>query len=377
MKKMRRAHVLLIDDESESGGALERDLKPHGVDVEWRSPMEVEMRVLARADLVLLDLDFGSAFDERTFVTLSPPDGLAMAGLLRRQPTMLKEHAPPVGFALLSGKVSELAKPFPSTERIPLLSKQHNLEWIFLKSDVTKDAVGIASLAKAIRDIPHSWGEGSHSVRGLMASLGIASASDSDACWSEVEKCHPPIYELTKWTHGLAVIRWLIHKILCYPCFLWDSHYVAARLRVSHPSFLAALKRSSRFRRLLSHTRYEGMLGQFLGDRWWRHRIEALAWSLTRGDSQNSALLRKELFKKAACRFEPSAVEQPLVGLDQNYGLLDETISLDTAIRVQPDDWPPFADAAWMPIEQVAREPALRALVVQEDRDRLTGIRRQ
>jgi len=46
-------------------------------------------------------------------------------------------------------------------------------------------------------------------------------------------------------------------------------------------------------------------------------------------------------------------------------------MSVENAVRVQPDDWPSFADAAWMPLELVAQDKALRQLVVHEDRDRL------
>ena len=47
------------------------------------------------------------------------------------------------------------------------------------------------------------------------------------------------------------------------------------------------------------------------------------------------------------------------------------SVALADAVRVQPDDWPPYADAAWMRIADVNGDAELRALVVQDDRSRL------
>lgn len=368
--KTRKARVLLIDDKSEWPDALSLILKQNGLSAVWRTPNDLETDDLYGADLVLVDLDLGD-FERKTFPTLEPPDGLAFAGLLRRQKKLIEPNAKPIGFALVSGKVDELATPFRSTKRIPLLAKQHNLEWIFRKENAEECARAVSSLARAIRDIPKMWGDGIQTFKEFSKPFGIVGASDIETCWSEIEKCHPPIYEVTRWTHGLALVRWMLQTILYYPCFLWDENYVAARLRISHASFVSGLKQSKRFRRLMVPAEYEGFLSDFAGKRWWRHRVEALAWELTSGDSQNAVLLREILSKKAAFEFEASPAAVPFVCRDKDYSYVTEPVALDKAIRVQPDDWPPYADAAWMRIEDVAGNAELRALVVQGDRERL------
>ena len=126
--------------------------------------------------------------------------------------------------------------------------------------------------------------------------------------------------------------------------------------------------------KLLAPSRYEGFLKDFAGARWWRHRIEALAWELTEGDSQNSELLRAALRKKTGFAFEASPANVPFVCRDKDYSYVNESVALEKAVRVQPDDWPPYADAAWMRIEDVKGDPELFALVVQDDRGKLQNL---
>ena len=368
--KTRKARVLLIDDKPDWPDAISLNLRHFGVAATWRSPADVIVEELYQADLVLIDLDLGD-FNLKTFPALESPDGLAFSTLLRRQGKLTAATAKPIGFALISGKVNELALPFPSTKRIPLLAKQHNLEWIFRKENAPECARAVSSLACAIRDIPKNWGDGIQSFKEFTKPFGITGAKDLETCWTEIEKCHPPIYEITRWTHGLALVRWMLHTILNYPCFLWDDNYLAARLRVSHASLLNALRESKRFRNFLAPARYDGFLHDFAGQRWWRHRVEALAWELTSGDSQNAELLRTALGKKTAFEFDPSPAKVPFVCRDKDYGYVAESVAMEDAVRVQPDDWPPYADAAWVRIADVIENPELRALVVQDDRNRL------
>jgi hypothetical protein len=371
MNSTGKPKVVIVDDESGPAEILAANLKAIGVDASWVPPSSISAKIVETCDLVLLDLDLGSE-SASGFPELEAPDGIGLATIIRRQSALIADGAKPKAFALLSGKVTELAKPFPPTDRIVLLAKQHNLEWIFPKTESGTSVSGIASLASAVSRIPPEWSAGIQDFSELEASFGITGADDLSVCWDEIERCRPPTYEMTEWTHGLAVVRWMLQRILSYPCFLWDAHHVAARLRVAYPSFLAGLEDSSRqLATLLAPAEYTGMLHDFSGRRWWRHRIERLAWDLTNGDSQNAPLLRQTLTTKTQTEFAASTVDRPLVCLDPNYKLLEQTISFGSAIRVQPDDWPSYADAAWMPIDQVVANKALRAIVIHEDRERL------
>jgi hypothetical protein len=52
---------------------------------------------------------------------------------------------------------------------------------------------------------------------------------------------------------------------------------------------------------------------------------------------------------------------------------LDKFAAMEDAVRIRPDDWPPYADQPWTRIELALDEPRLRALVVAEDREKLNG----
>src|SRR2546422_7082713 len=96
----------------------------------------------------------------------------------------------------------------------------------------------------------------------------------SDQAWDDVESCHPPLHEMSERSHGLAFIRWLLHSVLPYPAFLYDTHRLAARLRVSPVTFRRTLERSRRLDRVLAAYRYNGIVAGFLGQRWGKAGIE-------------------------------------------------------------------------------------------------------
>ena len=54
-----------------------------------------------------------------------------------------------------------------------------------------------------------------------------------ERCWHDVKDCRVPVEELSEGGHSILFIRWLLHQVLPYPCFLWAEHWVAARLGIS------------------------------------------------------------------------------------------------------------------------------------------------
>jgi hypothetical protein len=359
--------VLLIDDE-EQGAALEQ-LRTSGVDPVFRQPEEIEVTTLCNTDLVLLDVDLGWSTEDQDLVLVEPPDGLALAAVLRRQRCLAQADSSPTGIALLTGKFDELVAPFPPQVRRHLAARHFNLEWIFSKTDTNRVAA-IVSLAHAIQSIPEAWSKGIRSADDVAVFLGINGADDLSECWEAVERCHAPLFEFTRWSHGVAFVRWMLHQILTHPCFLWDSFQVAARLRVGHTYFVETLERSESLRGLLEPANYIGELQDFAGRRWWRHRVEAIAWELTKGDPQNADTLRSTLATVVGGEVTPSTVQRPIVCLNELYTPLEETYSIEDAVRVQPDDWPSYADSAWMPMSLLHDHPELQPLIVQDDRDR-------
>ncbi len=186
-----------------------------------------------------------------------------------------------------------------------------------------------------------------------------------------VQACHPPIYELTQWSHGLAFVRWMLQRILVYPCFLWDQHRLAARLRIDVEELGNVLGERSKLAGRLAKFQYKGILSDFNGTRWWRAAVELFLWKITDGDSQNNAKLAGALQDLAGRPLKRTTAERPVVCINPNYKPLNRFYTLSEVVRVQPDDWPDYADPAFMTIEEVSVGNALRNLVVPEDLDKL------
>ena len=66
---------------------------------------------------------------------------------------------------------------------------------------------------------------------------------------------------------------------------------------------------------------------------------------------------------------EPTASPQPVVCVDENYQPLSEACDSTEVVRIQPDDWPPYADLAWTTITLARENPRLSALVLEQDRE--------
>ena len=126
----------------------------------------------------------------------------------------------------------------------------------------------------------------------------------------------------------------------------------------------------SEMSRDLRERRYTGILEGFLGNRWWRPAIEDYAWELGRGASGDPSLFRDRLCQRAEFDFELMEISDPVVCLDGNFEPT-EIASPQHAVRLRPDHWPSFADAAWMKIDTVESDPALEAMIEPVDQYRL------
>ena len=126
----------------------------------------------------------------------------------------------------------------------------------------------------------------------------------------------------------------------------------------------------SEMSRDLGERRYAGILEGFLGNRWWRPAIEDYAWELGRGASGDPSLFRDRLREKAESEFELIEISDPVVCLGGNFEP-SEIAPPQHAVRLRPDHWPSFADAAWMKIDMVDSDPNLEAMVESADQYRL------
>src|SRR5262249_46850596 len=155
---------------------------------------------------------------------LSPVNGIALAGTLRERANQVER---PTGFALHTGQPERLWLT-PAESRRHLIARAYNLEWVFLKSESTDVIRQATILAEAIRSLPQNWPGDDHvrTIEVMKKLLGIGSqlGDGNEPNWvaaalTAIEDCRPPLTELSERNHGLVFLRWLLQRILPYPCF--------------------------------------------------------------------------------------------------------------------------------------------------------------
>ena len=323
-----KPHILIVDDQAD---AELNTIALWGKQGHFTvlHPQEVESQNLQKADLVLVDyvIKEWPEREESKTISLQPQNGLALAAVLRSH---ARTAPTSTAFALRSGHLPDLSKPFPPEPRLHVLAQTHNLEWVFPKK--TKDRTvsirdQIIKLASAVRQLPEKWPiNDPEKLRILVEKLlSIPDEPWTGQAWQDIKDCHPPIHELVEKTHGLTFLRWLLHRILPYPCFLWDTYYLATRLRVRHASLCKAL--GFGLADTLQPFCYGGLLSGFLGQRWWRSGIELFLWNLTDGDPFDPERVRALLSEKVSVPLDPAESNQPVVCVDENYQSLGRVIS--------------------------------------------------
>jgi hypothetical protein len=374
-----RPTVLIIDDEPDNQRALQLALDKT-VNCIVFHPEDVTLDDLLRADLVLVDLiidDWGEREAIKS-IALRPLDGVALAAVLRSHVASAGKEKP-TAFALHSARLGHISGGLSPESRENIMAETNNLEWVFPKTvpqggNLTAQ---ISALAHAVRQLPTSWPvEDFDRTRLVVEDLLRLSGEEAwtARAWDDIGSCHPPLHDLHKFPvgqHGLAFLRWFLYRILPYPCFLWDTIKLAARLHVTHRSIGHLLDGDSALNSFIQPYRYLGIPRDFLGPRWWRAGIEGLLWEVTDGTSFDPDAVHSALLKEGITTLEPLSISQPVVCLDRNLRTLEECCAANDAVRIQPDAWPPYADQPWAAIDLVRQEPALRAIVIPQDQERL------
>ena len=362
--------VIVVDDSPDDlKGRSDLANSEGKIRVVLRHPRDVTKDDLDAASLVLVDLvlDIWPERDALSMLGLKPSNGLALL-------SVLQEHAHergrrPCAFALHTGKMERVRHSLADSEHI--VARAHNLEWVFRKQDAGAWDQ-ITSLAQAVASLAATWSVDDREVNvaTIKTWLGVPSEKWATRAWRDVEECHPPAHELAATTHGIALVRWFLQRILPYPCFLIDTHHLAARLRVDRKSLSDALH--SGFDAWLAPALYKGQLASFGGPRWWRSGIESLVFEVTAEAPSDPALLERMLKEKNGA-LKGTSVREPVVVLNERYDPLDELGDADTAVRIVPDDWPPFADQPWTTPELARDDDRLGAIVHLADRERIAG----
>lgn len=373
MSEQQPPIILFVDDNPE-----EIDASHFGSDAtaKVRSPSDVDAQDLKDCNLVLVDyrLEDWPDRDKTACIALKPLNGLALAATLRSHAAEVSGS--PTAFAIHSAHLPDLAGGLPPQSREHAIASANNLEWVFAKpraSELSRWSAQVLSLARGVGRLPKAWpDELAKAEKELSGLLGAPLEGPwADRALNDIRACHPPLHELSLWTHGMAIIRWLLHRILPYPCFLFNLPYLAARLRVTTRSLSKALENTTELSRALHALEYTGILGGFLGPRWWRVGIENFLWEITAGRSADVSIVRESVSALAPAQLEPTETDFPIVWVNRDYNVQLEFSDVGRAVRIQPDDWPPYADEAWTTIDLARSEPILGALVLEADRERL------
>ena len=360
-----RPVILVVDDEADR---LERGLAlalSEKAELVVRHPRDVESEDVGRAHLVLMDyrLDDWPEREEQP-AAFNIHTGLALATVLRE---LADESANGrlTTVALHTGHLSDASRRIRPPYSRHVVARLNNLEWVFEKNDPDPDhhrrVVQLASAAQRLRgDWPADPLASEARARQLLDLDG--EADWSSRAWEAVRECQPPVYELRGGPHGVLFLRWLLHQILPYPCFLWDVNWVAARLRIPVDDLERLMASDCSLARDLERLKYTGLMAGFLGDRWWRTAMEDYVWELGSRSSGEPQEFERRLSEKAGKDLRLVAPADPVVCLNDELRP-DGVASPSDAVRLRPDYWPPFADAAWMTIDDVRDDPELRAMV--------------
>lgn len=370
---MAKPRILLVDDESteRSQRLLAEALRAFAI-VQVRAPEELTKQTLSEAELVLLDFNLGKWAELASVpIARKPVNGLALAAVLRAHLGDRGVKSPrATAFALRSGYLAELIGDSAGSRAVHLLARLNNLEWVFSKGPTAAESQ-IVSLANAVGSLRDGWRRRDHSYRGAMEKLlKLPKEPWATTSREDIDSCQPPIEELSGTSHGIPFLRWLLHRILPYPCFLWSGSRLANRLRVSEDKLASLLTRRTSLAVHLRAAKYKGILADFAGSRWWSAGVEAALWSLTAGKPHDPGLLAQLTGEHGTV---DSRELDSVLCIDADFRLMADVIPSRLAVRVMPADWPPFAEQPWAQIELIEEAPHLRAIVHKADAVRLKG----
>lgn len=360
--------IAFIDDHQEELQAFAEQVKEAGAsESKVYNPSEVSEELLRDTDLVIVDYTLEDWVDsvqvDNDQLSLKPINGIALSSVLREHSSKLKEF-PPTGFALITGKPERLC-PTPSERRPHVVSRLNNVEWYFEKQ--TPNPAQVISLATAISQLPESVSKQLGSMDALLDYFEVTSHRLRERFYSAVSRCRPPIHDLAQRSHGLVILRWLLHRILPHTTFLMDSLHLAARLRITPDSLRQCLTPDSPLSALLSEHAYTGPLDTFDGPRWWREGVEQLLWENTEGESSNTTAIHKSLEIAGVQGFDPVTFERPVVVLDQDLKPQDQLAGIHEVVQLQLDDWPSYAEPAYMRKDYLGDHPDMKMFAVDEN----------
>lgn len=335
--------VLMIDDEEE--GHLDRvhALRDLGVRAAYVHPDDLTKEQLGHAKLLLIDFNLRAAWERAREAKPAHciADGVALASCLRRVTARDSEH--PIAIALLTSLLEKVLDPLPGETRPHVVARLSNIEWAFSKNDVAIEQ-RVVQLLRAVESLPRQWDSQPWDTlfRLLGAQDGLVNGVSVEA---GIRQAQPPVHDLSLWSHGLAVVRWILHRVLPYPCFLIDEWHLAAQLGVE-PGWLRPQLGTEAFTGIFGACEYQGVLSAFSSRRWWARAVNQMLWNATAGRPHSRDRIRAFLEERLNTQPVMLEFEDPVVALDTHLNP-HQVVDLAEAVRLQPDDWPLFASHAF------------------------------
>lgn len=372
MTASREARVLIIDDRPDEARALSQELGNAAAVFE---PAEVTVNDLRDAEVVLVDFDLSDwDIPAEEPPAQTPADGLALAAVLRSHAMPNYREGRPVAFALHSSQLQRIGGNLVQEIREHAIARVHNLEWVFDKTQGGGSpslASRVREFAEAVRSLPDDWPDEPEAAMQELKAL-LAWRSDlpgSELAWEQVLRCRPPLHELSVATDGLTCLRWLAHRILPYPCFLYDETHIAVRLGIATGEVKELEDNAdSELSQALAACSYRGVLKGLVGKRWWRASLDDWLLEHSQNAERDGLTIHAKLEQLAGRELQAIGALDPVVVLDERYRPQPDPASADDAVRIQPDDWPPYADEAWTTLDLANSSPRLSDQVVPDDR---------
>ncbi|MCG8419160.1 MAG: hypothetical protein MJE77_14595 [Proteobacteria bacterium] len=359
--------VLILDDRDEVhtlDGAEE-------LSVRVLSPNDLDAGDLDEAKTVLIDFNLDD-WQERDNLPYCarPKNGLALAAIVREH--LRDARLPPAAIALITGQMQQLA-PGYSHPRPNLVARAHGLEWAFYKSAAPDDLKArVTSLTRAVDRLPRKWPSQLEGIKDEIDQfLGIPDQEWAAHAWASLEECRPPLHELRNWTDGMALIRWLLHRILPYPCFLWGMTRLALRLHVQPRWLKNELEPAGQLYEVFAPYLYRGALQGFDGPRWWGAGIDDLLRDQLNDHSSSHGATHEWLKQYAATPVAALDCFAPTMIINEYFEPGLDIYEMDQCVQIQPDDWPAYADPAWTTLELANEHRELGELVTSAHRYRL------
>jgi hypothetical protein len=160
------------------------------------------------------------------------------------------------------------------------------------------------------------------------------------------------------------VISWMIRHVLPYSSFLVRERHLAVRLRVTLSCLKEALATETELSKLLNKVRYDGILQDFDGARWWAAGVDDIDWGLPRSRSERTTALGRLVHPVKLVELD---LTDPVVVSDADLVETDEVAGIAECVRAADEHFPAQAAPAWVRIVAAREDKSLARKVRLED----------